>query len=81
MSSEKNDVWLVYYTKTSVELVGVFDDEQKALDVCKDKFYVIGPFEVNKDYTDINEWVGAYRPYGGPVYPDRCECDSECECK
>lgn len=85
MSLEKIDkVWLVLYTKKSIEIVGVFSDIQKAVAICDDQFYVVGPFEVDKDYTHIMEWEGAFRPSGDPLYPETnyCECtlESGCDC-
>lgn len=76
MSSEKIDkVWLVLYTKSSIEVVGIFTDLPQAVATCKDKYYVVGPFELNRDYTDVEIWDGAFRPSGDPLYPEECDCE------
>lgn len=72
MSLEKIDnVWLVLYTKTSIEIVGIYTSLEKAVEVCKDMYYVVGPFTLDKDYTEIVEWAGAFRPMGGDLYPKK----------
>lgn len=82
MSLEKNNdeiVWLVLYTKHSIEIVGVFTSKELAESHCKDSFYVVGPLTLDSDYEEIKNWDGAYRPHGGDLYPTQCSCE-ECNC-
>lgn len=46
------------------EVMGLFDSEEKALDVCKDHSkYFIGPLELNKQLPDKTvKWEGVYYP-------------------
>lgn len=47
------------------EIQGVFDAEQKALDVCEGHTeYFVGPMNINEElpYETTPEWVGAYYP-------------------
>ena len=51
-------------TSTMWEIQGVFDSEEKGLDVCEGHSdYFIGPVELNKPFPDERvEWEGCYYP-------------------
>jgi hypothetical protein len=64
-------LWIVgkwYETSSNPEIQdwefsGVFDDEQKAIDQCKDKSYFIGPVELNQILPEEPTiWPGCYYP-------------------
>jgi hypothetical protein len=57
-------LWLVIQWKdTVVEITGIFDKEEKAVDSCVDEFYCIGPLTLNQPFpTETVDWVGAYYP-------------------
>lgn len=45
------------------EFQGVYDDEQKAIDVCEDEFWFIGPAQMNTHIpTETVDWPGAFYP-------------------
>jgi hypothetical protein len=44
---------------------GIFDTEEKALEICTDADQFIGPMDLNDDLgRNIEEWPGAYYPIG-----------------
>jgi hypothetical protein len=46
------------------ELAGVYDNEEKALAVCTNRYYFIGPITLNQTFPKESiEWPGAYYPY------------------
>jgi hypothetical protein len=45
------------------ELVGVFDDDKKAIKACKGPNFFIGPVTLNEEVPDETiEWPGCYYP-------------------
>lgn len=45
------------------EFGGVFDDKDKAIAACQNKYYFIGPVKLNKTLPEeAVEWAGAYYP-------------------
>lgn len=46
----------------TVEIVGIFDREQKAVDACRAENYCIGPLALNRATHESVEWAGAYYP-------------------
>ena len=50
------------------EYQGIFDNEQAAVDACKDENWFIGPVEMNTKVPVQREpWPGAYYPLAGKV--------------
>lgn len=46
------------------ELVGVFDDESKAVDACTTRTHFVGPADLNVRQPDETvEWPGHYYPH------------------
>lgn len=51
------------YPDTVWEFVGVFDNEDKALDSCINENFFIGPVNLNETLPDkTEEWPGIYYP-------------------
>lgn len=62
--SEKNQVFLVMCQRESgVEIVGVYDDQQLAEEVCITDKYWIGPLYLNETTPfETTQWPGQYVP-------------------
>jgi len=60
------NIWVVskYNVQTKIwEFCGVFDSKEKAEAVCLSRFFMVGPAELNRDYTASQEiWPGHYFP-------------------
>jgi hypothetical protein len=49
------------------EFMGVFDDEELAMEACKDERYFVGPVELNETIPETQtEWPMAYYPKAAP---------------
>ena len=66
---EQRLVWAVgkYITECehgfAWEMVGVFNNEKKAIDACIKESYFVGPLEIDKPFPDMTvPWKGAYYP-------------------
>ena len=69
-------VWVVqkWVKDLEFEFYGVFSTEEKALAICKDETYCIGP--VNIDFTCDDErviWPGLYYPHLGKLTIEQVE--------
>ena len=53
----RNDNW---------EIIGIFEDENQAVENCLDSDYFVGPIEMNKTYHHICLWPDIYFPKGDP---------------
>lgn len=50
------------------DILGLFDDEEKAVEVCKTPMDFVGPLTLNKFYGDGRvEWKGGYYPWTEPI--------------
>ena len=59
-------LWILFQwrNKTKPDFVGVFDEEEKALQLCVDETFCLGPAELNFHFpTDKTvTWSGLYYP-------------------
>src|SRR3990167_4528459 len=64
----QENLWLCGLNKIDPdnwEFIGVFSDEQKAIDACKDEDYFIAPIKLNECAPDeTTEFPDAYYPKG-----------------
>ena len=45
------------------DLSGIFESRELALEACRDKYYFIGPMQLNKQYPhEVVEWPGGEYP-------------------
>lgn len=49
----------------SIDIVGLFSTEEKAIAACKDVNYLIGPLVQDVEIVDeVDNWLGSYYPLG-----------------